>query len=488
MKKQFKLDYIKIFILLSFLLSLIVTKYYLNSYDTYGISVDNKEISHKHKMIKYDVLRYLSHGAEIKKDLNEGKSFFSTGRVHFTKYLPPRLAAAYYYFFDKELFNNFEEKKINLGIHFPYLIIQCLFYYLSLLFLYLVISKKINKHISFPIIAFLAIEPTIFQYHGTFWSESVFFSLQIILLALILKDRHNFYNLFLIGLFLSLLSLQKQVAYFFIVPIFIYYFIFLKKNEYYKLVYLLFSFFLIQSFVGYNNLVREGKFYLLSGDTKTAVYYTVVTPIVLDSKKISFETFRHDESKIILNWLKDSSVKFDLTKIKVNPSDPLNFNNYKNALTKKSDVVRFNNFIVERTLNLLLENKWSTFKYITRRAIGIIVLNPFHIYSDHNFQSGEVYYETDTHDNLIPIRVIYSILIYVICLAGFVYLMKQKEYKLLSILVLSILYNYGMVCWNGNTRYFVPVLIYVSFFFGFGVHKIMLLMKDRDIRFKNKIR
>jgi hypothetical protein len=89
---------------------------------------------------------------------------------------------------------------------------------------------------------------------------------------------------------------------------------------------------------------------------------------------------------------------------------------------------------------------------------------------------------------LLPIRLIYSILIYAICLAGFIHLIKQKEYKLLSILVLSILYNYGMVCWNGNTRYFVPVLIYVSFFFGFGVHKTMLLMKDRDFRFKNTIR
>jgi hypothetical protein len=90
----------------------------------------------------------------------------------------------------------------------------------------------------------------------------------------------------LVGLFLSLLSLQKQVAYFFIIPLFLYYFIFLKKNEYYKLLYLLFSFFLIQSFVGYNNLVREGKFYLLTGDTKSAVYYTIVPSIVLESKKI----------------------------------------------------------------------------------------------------------------------------------------------------------------------------------------------------------
>jgi ATP-dependent RNA circularization protein (DNA/RNA ligase family) len=87
-------------------------------------------------MIKYDVLRYLTHGAEIKEDLKKGKFFFETGRQHFTKYLPPRIAATYYYYSNKDLFNNFEEKKINLGVHFPYLIIQCLLYYLSLLLNY----------------------------------------------------------------------------------------------------------------------------------------------------------------------------------------------------------------------------------------------------------------------------------------------------------------------------------------------------------------
>ena len=62
-------------------------------------------------MIKYDSYRYLSHGAEIKRDLERNKNFFETGREHFSKYLPPRLAAAYYYFFDIDLFNNFEKKK-----------------------------------------------------------------------------------------------------------------------------------------------------------------------------------------------------------------------------------------------------------------------------------------------------------------------------------------------------------------------------------------
>ena len=131
-----KIDFIKILIFLSLCISLIVSKYYLNNYDKYA---EGDEKTQYHIMIKFDAHRYLAHGAEIKKDLNEGKNFFSTGRPHFTKYLLPRLAAAYYYFLDIDLFNNFEEKKINLGIHFPYLIIQCLIYYLSLLFLYIVI-------------------------------------------------------------------------------------------------------------------------------------------------------------------------------------------------------------------------------------------------------------------------------------------------------------------------------------------------------------
>ena len=80
MKNQLKLDVIKILIIFSFILSLIVSKYYLSHHDTFNLRNDGTVIGHK--MIKYDVFRYLSHGAEIKKDLKNGKSFFETGRVH----------------------------------------------------------------------------------------------------------------------------------------------------------------------------------------------------------------------------------------------------------------------------------------------------------------------------------------------------------------------------------------------------------------------
>ncbi len=214
-------------ILFSFILSIAVSNYNLKNYD----KIVSKSDIRYHQMIKTDALRYLGHGAEIKKQLDEGVSFFSTGRENYTKYLPPRLAALYYYVFDINLFNNFEERIVNIGIHHNYLYIQCFIYFLSILFLYFSIREKFDEKIIFFIIVFLCLEPTIFQYHGTFWSESVFFSIQIILLSLILSQRKNYYTFFLIGFVIGVLSLQKQLAIFYIVPCIIFFLFSLKEKK-----------------------------------------------------------------------------------------------------------------------------------------------------------------------------------------------------------------------------------------------------------------
>ena len=135
-----KIDYIKIIIFLSFCISLMTSKYNLNNYDSYFIDKHGKETSHK--MINFDSKRYMSHGAEINEDLKNGKNFFNTGREHFTKYLPPRIYAAYYYFFNKDLFNNFDEKKINLGIHFPYLSFPIKYIFIYLYFFCILLFQK----------------------------------------------------------------------------------------------------------------------------------------------------------------------------------------------------------------------------------------------------------------------------------------------------------------------------------------------------------
>ena len=63
--------------------------------------------------------------------------------------------------------------------------------------------------------------------------------------------------------------------------------------------------------MGYNNYLRSGKFYLLTADTKTAVYHNIVEQIVVKSKNISPKEFKTTEGKIALKWLKDNKINFD---------------------------------------------------------------------------------------------------------------------------------------------------------------------------------
>ena len=286
----------------------------------------------------------MSHGAEIKKDMEDGK-VFESGREHFTKYLPPRIAAAYYYVLDINLFDNFQNKKINLGIHFPYLIIQCFIYYISLFFLYSIISKKLEKKVCMVIIFFLALEPTIFQYHGTFWTESIFFSIQLIIIGLILNDKVNLNNFFILGIFLSLLSLQKQVAYFYLGPILIYYIFFIEKKKYFNFLSLFIGFFIIQIFVGYNNYLRSGKFYLLTADTKTAVYHNIIEQIVVKSKNISPKEFKISEGKIALKWLKDNQINFNEDSVDINNSR-YPFADYRVSIMYEKDKIKYDEFLL----------------------------------------------------------------------------------------------------------------------------------------------
>ena len=50
---------------------------------------------------------------------------------------------------------------------------------------------------------------------------------------------------------------------------------------------------------------------------------------------------------------------------------------------------------------------------------------------------------------------------------GLINIYQKKEYKLLMLVMLSSIY-FLILSWHGNNRYFTPVLIYLSIFFGYG--------------------
>ena len=87
---------------------------------------------------------------------------------------------------------------------------------------------------------------------------------------------------------------------------------------------------------------------------------------------------------------------------------------YRESIVNEKDLFNFDQYLVKRTYKFISTYPLTTMKLILNKSLHIILLNPFHIFSDHNFVSSEVYYHTDTHDKLVPIRIVYSIFIYFI--------------------------------------------------------------------------
>jgi hypothetical protein len=444
----------------------------LQKYDI-NIKKDNSEFYHQ--MIKFDTHRFMAGGYEIKEQLKNGANFFETGSENFTKYLPSRIAAAYYYFFNIDLYLDSNKEIIKTGVHLPYLIIQSFFYYFSLIIFYFSLKKIFNYSVCFLIIIFLSIEPTILQYHSTFWSESIFFSLQIILLSLVLKNAKNSKSFFLIGILLSFMALQKELAYFYVFIILLYYLIFLEKKIK-PLILIFFSFLLIQLLYGYNNYKRSGVFYLFPATTKFDLHLLIVNHVVTKKENITSKEFFYNEGVIALDWLKKNSIEFNISNDLKKPD----LWNYREAILEEKDRVKFDEFILKRSKYFFVKYPWDFAKYASVKSLHMLLLNPFHIYSDHKYPSGEVYYNSKEHKDLIPYRIIYSLTIYLIIFLGFIKILKKKYLQVNIFLFLSVFYFYFTISWHGNTRYILPSFIYLSIFFGFGFNEIIKFLKKSN--------
>ena len=460
-------------IFIGFFLSVILSINNLNKYDKNLVAEDGTSY---HQMIKGDAYRYLSHGSSIKNQLKNDINFFETGRSHFTKYLPPRIAAAYYYFFNLNLFDELNKKKINLGIHFPYLLLQSIFYFFSVSVFYLSVSKIFNSRICFYLILFLSLEPTINQYHSSFWSESFLFSFIIILIALIIRPNPNIGNFFLVGFFLGIVSLQKEYTIFYIIPIIIYYLIILKDQKLKNITVLLLGFIITQSFLGFNNLKRSGEFYILASTTKITLHTHLVSHVISEVQNLDDYEFFENEGKAVLEWIIKNSISYnqDSKDLKVRKG----LNEYRLSIANEKDLIKLDNFVTSRTFNYMLQYPLDFTKHILKKSIHITLLNPFHIYSDNNYISGEIYYTTIEHDKIVPYRIYYTFLIYLICIIGFISMIKEKNYNIISFLIISILYFYLPVSWLGNTRNYVPCLLFIAFFFAFGIDRIHIFIEE----------
>jgi hypothetical protein len=430
-------------ILIGFLISSITGLFYLKKYD----QISNQT----HSMIRGDIKLIWIEAEELKRDLYDGKNYFNSGREYTRTYLPSKILALYSHISGQELFENFENKKIKKGYEkLTFLILQSLIYYLALFFFHQKILDFYNYNYQkcFFITSFLAIEPTIIQWHSSFWTESIFFSLQLITLSLIIHKTNNKFFNFLIGIFIGLMYLQKTVAMFFIFPVIFYFIVSKKRGNLISILNLIFGFLIILFILGYHNFKKTGIFYLAPEQSKNAHYQVLAHQIL--SKKNNVPEYESIKSikQLEKKWIKDNAI---------------NLNNFE-------DRRRLSNYRQKFFLNTFLSNKIIATKIYTKQVIHHTLLNPVQVYFWYKYNNSDnQYHRSLDHEEWIWKRILYSSIIYFFVLIGIYYSLRKKEYKnFIYFIILSIFYFMFMLGWVGNTRYFMPSLILISIFFGEG--------------------
>ena len=117
------------------------------------------------------------------------------------------------------------------------------------------------KKVLFFTLLFLCLEPTIIQYHGSFWSESIFFSLQVLIVGLVLNHKSSVYRLFILGILLSFLAFQRSNGLYYIVPVVVYLFFAREFNFYKKIVFIFLGFIILVNIIGYHNYKKIRKIF-----------------------------------------------------------------------------------------------------------------------------------------------------------------------------------------------------------------------------------
>ena len=470
-------------IIFGFIISSMISFLYLEKYDNYRL--DNKT----HIMIKNETLYHYEYGSTIANEVRKGKSFFLSGGEVFTKPLYQRIIAIYSLITNYELMIDIEnEKKVKIGNKLLFFLFQSFIYYFSLYFFYKELIKHYPHNNCWYIIMFLIAEPTIIQYHSSFWTESIYLTLQIIITTLLLKRSISInINLF-IGILIGVLFLQRTSGLYYLFPVIIYIFFIFRKKFFKPVFFIIFGFSLMIGLLGLHNLKRAGVFYFIPTEAKYVMHYYFASNILAKKMNTSTSKVRKIEAFKGIDWLKtNNNIYINEEMLKARN---INYSvlTVASLIDEEKDRIKFYNYISKRSRDILLDSPYLTINSIISNVAHFIIINPSFIFYDYDYEkikNKATFFKSDTHKNLIPYRIAYSLIIYIICFFGLIYCVKKNDYKNLFLLIFSILFYLLIFGWYGKTRLFVPNLIFMSIFFGNGIVYLKQKKKKKKSHIKN---
>jgi len=250
-----------IIVLFGIILNILVAQYNLNKFDK---TYKNHEGDSYNQILGSDLINSWTYSEGVRKKLSEEKkSFWSSLPSYDRFFLPPIIVGTYYHIINKEIYETIETgEKVakSKNYKFGLLLIQILLYYYSIYCFSIAIKNKykINYHII--LLLFLSFEPTIIQWHSSFWSESLFITMMVFLFYLLIRNSNSYILNTIIGVLVGLMFAQRAVSFLFIVPVILYYLIRYKKNFKPTLL-LIFGFLFFMSIIGFNNYKKTDHFY-----------------------------------------------------------------------------------------------------------------------------------------------------------------------------------------------------------------------------------
>jgi len=249
-------------------------------------------------------------------------------------------------------------------------------------------------------------------------------------------------------------------------------FIFILFQKFYHIFPIIVGYLVVIVFIGLNNLLVNDKFQITptqgGGDV---IYGYLAANIYANKNNLS---------------ISESRKLFFIDKIIIYLGINKNeFEAYKENLTMQ-DVLKINKFKSKEALKIIRDNPLSTIKIITFHYAKSLLIHPFwvkNMYNNDYIARGD-YDETNRNFGFQnKIRIIYSLIFYLLVVCGFILSLKNFNWKLNTILFLTLIYFYIVSGFVGNPRYFLPSYLIMSFYLTFFINYFFLKIFSKKNNF-----
>ena len=121
-------------------------------------------------------------------------------------------------------------------------------------------------------------------------------------------------------------------------------------------------------------------------------------------------------------------------------------------------------------------------KIYFKKTLHHLLLNPVQTFYWHEYNKND--YKTEYHlsedkEKWLTFRLFYSFLIFSTMFFGLIRILKFSiNLKFHFLILVCVIYYSIMLGWVGNTRYFMPSMIFLSLFFGQGIIAIEKLFNQ----------